>query len=406
MWLYAARPVLRAAMVLTMPLAHALHARPGVLWPCVRVSLRRPPALMSVSSRTGAPNEEVQSFPAVQPPHGYEDFPPVSVPAKPVAPAWLAVETASRDDVRVLQERQLGHSVTNCAAVGKVRCKHGHPQAFMWDPMLPRVTYIRGRKPSKHFDTGLFRLSCPYLVKALDEWEAEGAVEQLNNEVRHDLTLQVAAGTADASAPEATLSGNGLAKGSVLGVGGALPRTAALGSLPLASRLREAALEAQRAEGRIPDVVTTTMLEDAHRGHAAARRLVVGDRISAWKARGGLVAPGSPPLDDLLATGISGQSLHKIDVKCLHAQLADYLCRDRHNEIGARIVRVLEHRGVQVEGCDACANQCSLATPIEEASENGWWYTPSKNKWKLRKKLENRRRRLPRMGRNAASAGL
>lgn len=49
----------------------------------------------------------------------------------------------------------------------------------------------------------------------------------------------------------------------------------------------------------------------------------------------------------------------------------------------------LRERGVDPTGCDGCRNQCDLSTPAEEARE-GWWYAPSKNKWKLRKTAERR----------------
>jgi hypothetical protein len=72
-----------------------------------------------------------------------------------------------------------------------------------------------------------------------------------------------------------------------------------------------------------------------------------------------------------------------------HAQLADYLCRSGDNGVGALIVDRLEKRGVSVDGDDFCRNQCDLCTPVAEAMQ-GWWYEPSKNKWKLRKRFRNR----------------
>ena len=44
---------------------------------------------------------------------------------------------------------------------------------------------------------------------------------------------------------------------------------------------------------------------------------------------------------------------------------------------------------MSVDGDDVCHNQCDLRKSTEEAME-GWWYEPSKNKWKLRKKFRNR----------------
>ena len=46
-------------------------------------------------------------------------------------------------------------------------------------------------------------------------------------------------------------------------------------------------------------------------------------------------------------------------------------------------------------GDERCCNQCDLRTPTDAAQE-GWWYSPVKNKWKLRKTAE--RRHLIRQG--------
>jgi hypothetical protein len=49
-----------------------------------------------------------------------------------------------------------------CAGGPRERCQHGFPQAFVFHPS--KTT----------FNSGLFRLSCPLLVKAVDEYEAQG----------------------------------------------------------------------------------------------------------------------------------------------------------------------------------------------------------------------------------------
>ena len=44
---------------------------------------------------------------------------------------------------------------------------------------------------------------------------------------------------------------------------------------------------------------------------------------------------------------------------------------------------------MSIDGDDVCHNQCDLRKSTDEAMR-GWWYEPSKNKWRLRKKFRNR----------------
>ena len=46
-------------------------------------------------------------------------------------------------------------------------------------------------------------------------------------------------------------------------------------------------------------------------------------------------------VEHILTSGIAGQSPGKRDVKCLHAQAADYLCRGGDNRIGAMVLQGL-----------------------------------------------------------------
>ena len=124
--------------------------------------------------------------------------------------AALAVEPVSAADRRVIEERQLGYRASNVLAVG-TRCRHGFPQAFVWDALKRPAAYdgnaasrgggqaarqgARGGGASttgRSRSTRLFRLSCPLLVKAADEWEAEGAVVNLNAEVSRSPPLAAA----------------------------------------------------------------------------------------------------------------------------------------------------------------------------------------------------------------------
>lgn len=256
-------------------------------------------------------------------------------------PASLSVEPPSDSDLSVVVERQLGYTgnVTdyNVFKVG-CRCRHGYPQAFAFDP-LSRSTPAHHRNPLRRapVDSGLFRLSCPWLVKAIDEWEAKGAVIELNEAVAQD------------------------------------------------DELREG-------------------LAAAHRGHAAARTELVGDQLEPFiaedqrRARELLPEVGIEKtlaerralVERVMQSGIAGQNLKKEDVKCLHAQMADHLCRGRANPIGTLIEHGLEARGVQIDGSDECRFQCESALG-ETAEESGWLYRPAKNKQRLSKKKEGRK---------------
>lgn len=236
--------------------------------------------------------------------------------------AGLSVTAPSAADIQVLQ-RQLGHNLSSVWAISP-RCSHGFPQAFVWDPLR---RHSSGKARRMHLDSGLFRLSCPLLVQAIDEWEGEGGVKAVNAEVRADEAMQ-------------------------------------------------------------------EQLAHAHRGHSAARKEVIGERIH------GMLSGMSAELVDtthlVLRSGIAGQSLHKSDVKCLHAQVADSLCRSGCNQIGQLLVERLRRRGVDVGGSALCSQQCDPAVPPAEAA---FWYTPQKNRWKLRKKIA--RRRAQRLGGSA-----
>jgi len=129
-----------------------------------------------------------------------------------------------------------------------------------------------------------------------------------------------------------------------------------------------------------------TKLTRAHRGHAAARREVVGDRVH--DALSSTTEELVQATHMVLRSGIAGQSPNKSDVKCLHAQAADAICRPGRNEIGELILERLRQRGVEVSGTELCCQQCNPEIPADEAE---FWYTPEKNRWKLRKKLMRRR---------------
>ena len=84
----------------------------------------------------------------------------------------------SATDISCIGERQIFGDVEGIFGVSKSACKHHHPQAF--------VRYPVGSKIS----SGMLRLTCPLLVKAIDEWEAEGAIPKLNTILRQNSSIQ------------------------------------------------------------------------------------------------------------------------------------------------------------------------------------------------------------------------
>jgi hypothetical protein len=58
------------------------------------------------------------------------------------------------------------------------------------------------------------------------------------------------------------------------------------------------------------------------------------------------------------------------------------------NEIGKAVLNSLKDRGVEIDGCANCWQQCNSSV---ERSASTWWYMSAKNKEKLRKTREIRR---------------
>lgn len=222
-------------------------------------------------------------------------------------------ETPSPRDIECIEERQLEHKV-QAFAVGQ-RCRHGFPQAFGFHPILgPKVT------------SGLFRLSCPLLVQAIDEWENEGAVREMSDMVRSS------------------------------------------------------------------DDMSSNYVE-ANRRTAAIRR----DLIERHEGGLDLVRAKLGPYNSerYMSSGIAGiPSEHTWDVKCLHAQVADYLCRpnddrDEGNAIGKEALRKLaEEKGIDILGTDSCCQQCDVG---RERTPEDWSYIPKKNRQGLRRTRKRRK---------------
>lgn len=84
---------------------------------------------------------------------------------------------ATEGDLRCIEERQLRHKAGTSVGVSPP-CRHGFPQAFAFDPCGHKVS------------SGLFRLSCPLLVQAIDQLEDEGGIEEVNARLSTDEELR------------------------------------------------------------------------------------------------------------------------------------------------------------------------------------------------------------------------
>ena len=146
-------------------------------------------------------------------------------------------------EARTVTEGQLGHPATIAGVAKTTFCRHGHPQAFMYYP---------GRDAAgSHFNTGLCRLSCPWLVQAVDQWEKQGAVRRLSEELLLDPTTPP-------PPPAPALTPDGGSDDAVM-VGGSVGRPA-----PPEERAqwRAALLATNRAHARIRDELLHPVARD------------------------------------------------------------------------------------------------------------------------------------------------
>lgn len=212
-------------------------------------------------------------------------------------------------DLICISERQLDHKVSDIFAIDKVGCRHGYPRAFIQYPV-----------GEKAMSSGMLRLSCPHLVKAVDKFEDEGGIDEFNSQLNANMTLQ----------SEFLAINNAWA------------------------------------------AIRTTSTSETDRTKI---RAVLGKETEL----------------QLMTSGIIGITVNKVDdVKCLHAHVADAIVRgEENNIIGSMTLQRLQKRGVPVTGCEECKAQCDSAVPKKQ----GWWYTPAKNKQKLRT-TKNRRLEL------------
>lgn len=78
-----------------------------------------------------------------------------------------------------IADRQLNvKKVSGMLAITKNKCKYGFPQAFVRYPVTPHG--------SGGISSGMIRLSCPHLVKAVDNYERNGGIESFNSILNED----------------------------------------------------------------------------------------------------------------------------------------------------------------------------------------------------------------------------
>jgi hypothetical protein len=127
--------------------------------------------------------------------HGFSVSSPQNDPMNDLDPPRRpSIFPNSRDvtvkDIEVFS-RQTGQTNPGTAAIGvptNCQCRHSFPQVFTLDP-LPN---------DRRMNSGLLKLSCPLLVRAIDKLEDEGCIAQMNaklvesNNVENTTKLQEA----------------------------------------------------------------------------------------------------------------------------------------------------------------------------------------------------------------------
>jgi len=139
-----------------------------------------------------------------------------------------------------------------------------------------------------------------------------------------------------------------------------------------------------------------TCMNDAHKVHAETRKELIFGRgsekiddssSSIQKLQSKLGERGA---EAFLGAGVAGASpsATPVDVKCLHAWLADYLFRKVDNSgisgnvdggaddltadhaIGDAIIKALEKRGIDISGTDTCHEVCSGCSSSSKSSSD------------------------------------
>lgn len=84
----------------------------------------------------------------------------------------------TESDLKCIGERQVFGNISGIFAVDSLKCKYGFPQAFVRYPFTPKIS------------SGMIRLSCPLLVKAIDVYEANNGINKLNELVHQNHSIQ------------------------------------------------------------------------------------------------------------------------------------------------------------------------------------------------------------------------
>ena len=272
----------------------------------------------SASYKRGAPPRTDNRLLAAVPP--LEDDTNVSINYDTTTIANHTFRLPTSDHLETIQERQVFHPLQSSQVfcISTHLCKWGHPQAFGFHP-------TNGPKPQ----AGLFRLSCPLLCQAIDEYEGEGGVRQMSDWLR--------------SKDIRDIDEDWKRKG------------------------YEKANEAQK------NIRVELAKDDKY-------KLI--SRMGDYNAQ------------RFLESGVAGiPSDQTFNVKCIHAHVADHLCRcnssNDGNIIGKEALKILEERGVPVLGNDVCWQQCNN----HERQPSDWKYIPKKNRQKLRSTRQRRKER-------------
>lgn len=200
----------------------------------------------------------------------------------------------------------------------------------------------------RRINSGLVKLSCPHLVRAVDELEDEGGIGAMNDIVKDSEVLRR--------------------------------------SMVLTHELHAK--------------VRRDMLEDADNADDSsngANALAMNDILRQKLGDRGAEA--------FLSSGVAGASAGSTDdVKCLHAWLGDYLFRGVQAEegeddedadvaastaMGHAVAQVLKERGVDISGTESCKSLCdpsSNAAPLPPRPRN-------KQRLKTGKEIARRKRR-------------
>lgn len=255
--------------------------------------------------------------------------------------AFPGSQPATEHDKAILR-RQTGQTAPAEAAIGvpsACSCCHGFPQAFAMDPFPSR-----GRR----INSGLVKLSCPHLVRAVDELEDEGGIGAMNDIVKDSEELQ---------------------------------RSMVL-THELYAKVRRDMLEVvDKADGN-----------DAADEHRGAMNDILRQKL------------GERGAEAFLSSGVAGASAGSTDdVKCLHAWLGDYLFRRAAEDdedgsdddvptsiaMGRAVAQTLKERGVDISGTESCRSLCdpsSNAAPMPPRPRN-------KQRLKTGKEIARRKRR-------------